>query len=111
MSLKEIGERVRLARMNKGISQVQLAKTMQISPHFLSNIEQGKQAMSITTLSDICEALDVSADWILRDSTPGGQRIAEGELAEKLKRYSPEEKTAMLKLMNSLGDILDFHGG
>lgn len=106
MVLKEIGERVRTARLNKGMTQVQLAKALQVSPHFLSNIEQGKQTMSVITLSAICEVLDVSADWILRDCTPESRKITDLALAEKLSRYSPEEKIAMLKLVDCLEDIL-----
>ena len=111
MLLKEIGERVRLARTNKGITQMQLAKQLQVSPHFLSNIEQGKQTMSIDTLSGICEALDVSADWILRDCTPESRRMTNIGLEEKLNRHTPEERTAMLKLLDSLEEILGFRDG
>ena len=111
MELKEIGERVRQARTKKGITQTQLAKELEVSPHFLSNIEQGKQTMSVTTLSAICEALDVSADWLLRDGTPESRRMTDRALEEKLKQYTPEQRAAMLKLMDSLADILGIRDG
>lgn len=106
MVLKKIGERVRLARTNQGMTQAQLAKALQVSPHFVSNIEQGKQTMSVITLSAICETLDVSADWILHDCTPESRRMTDEELARKLKECSPKEKSAMLKLLDSLSGIL-----
>lgn len=106
MVLKEIGERVRQARMRKGMTQAQLANALEVSAHFLSNIEQGKQAMNVLTLSGICEALEVSADWILRASTPEAHRITEDELVNKLRSKSPAEKSAMLKLINGLEEIL-----
>ena len=46
--LKEIGKRVRTARCAKGMSQAQLAVALHVSSPYISHIEQGKQAMSIT---------------------------------------------------------------
>lgn len=108
MILKQIGERVRQARTRKGMTQAQLAEALEVSAHFLSNIEQGKQAMNVLTLSDICETLDVSADWILRDCTPEAHRITESEIVRKLQEKSPAEKSAMLRLINSLEEILKY---
>lgn len=108
MVLKEIGERIRSERIRKGMSQVELARKLDVSAHFMSNIEQGKQAMNVITLGDICEILNVSADWILRGRTPESHRITEDEIARKLKSISIEEKGAMLKLLGSLEEILQF---
>lgn len=106
MVLKEIGERVRLARISKGITQAQLAKDLRISPHFLSNIEQGKQTMSATTLAEICRMLEVSADWVLCNVTPETTRIADAEISQKLKNCSLLEKRAMIKVLSSLEEVL-----
>ena len=48
--LKEIGARLKQARLEKKMSQPQLAEAANISNSFLSNIETGRQAMNIKTL-------------------------------------------------------------
>jgi len=106
MDLKEIGARVRQARTLRGLSQAALAQMLRISAPFLSNIEQGKQVMSSATLYAICEALNVSADWVLRCRTPAARQIADEELAQLLEDCTPAEKAAMLRLLRDLKDIL-----
>lgn len=106
MILKEIGDRVRHARLEKHMSQAELAKVLHASAPFVSNIEQGKQTMSITTLSAICEALDISADWVLRDTTPEGRKITDDEITRILSDCTPAEKSAMLKLLYNLKELL-----
>ncbi len=106
MDLKEIGARIRQARTLRGLSQADLARTLRISAPFLSNIEQGKQVMSIATLYGICEALDVSADWVLRCSTPAARQIADEELAQLLEDCTPAEKAALLRLLRDLKELL-----
>lgn len=111
MSLKQIGERVRMARNAKNMSQAQLAAAVYVSPPYISNIEQGKQTMSITTLSSICEALEISADWLLRNRSPQSQRITDVEIEQLLLECTPEEKQAILKLIPEIRDALrSVHG-
>lgn len=106
MRLKEIGERVRLARMAKNMSQAQLAAALYVSTPYISNIEQGKQAMSVMTLNGICEALEISADWVLRNRSPESQRITDEEITRMLMDCTPAEKQAILKLIPSVKEAL-----
>ena len=103
---KEIGERVRRARMEKGMTQAQLARSLCVSAPFVSNIEQGKQTMNAVTLRNICRTLDVSADWILGNFTPTTNKIADADISQKLKNCTLEEKSAMLKVITSLEEVL-----
>ena len=48
--LKEVGDRIRQARLKKGINQAQLAEIIDKTPPYVSNIEMGKQNMSIIVL-------------------------------------------------------------
>jgi len=100
--LKEIGKRVKAARNEKGISQAQLAAALHISVPYISHIEQGKQAMSVLTLSKICEELEVSADWILRNESLESKQIADEELAMLIKDCSAAERAAILKMVECM---------
>ena len=65
----EIGERVRLVRMSRGLSREELAEILGISALFVGYIECGQRGMSLATLQKICKALNVSADYILLGNT------------------------------------------
>lgn len=96
--LIEIGERIRRVRMAKHISQARLAEILNVSPPYISNIEKGKQAMSITVLIGISNALNVSADWLLRNQTKEAGVITMQEVIDVLEDCSPMEKETILKL-------------
>ena len=78
--LQEIGERVRSARLAKHLSQAELAEKLDVTPTYISNLEQGKNTMSILVFQKITEALNVSADWLLRANTPELAQISDAEI-------------------------------
>lgn len=66
----EIGKRIRKCREDLGLSQEAAAERCGISPSFYSNIERGVKIMSLETFVSICNALDLSADYLLFDMLP-----------------------------------------
>lgn len=60
-----VGPRLRLERMQRGISQIDLARRTSIAQANLSNIENGKQDITVSTLLQICVALDVKPSIVL----------------------------------------------
>lgn len=104
--LKEIGERVRKARLAKGMSQAQLAEALNISPPYVSNIETGKHIMKITTLIKLTEALGVSNDWILRNATREADEYTSEEFDQLMSDCSPSEKAHLMKLLMHLKESI-----
>ena len=76
---QEIGERVREARMARKMSQQELAAKANISLPHISAIENGKQSMKLVTFVRIIEALQVSADAILRADVPSVNQLYQSE--------------------------------
>ncbi len=100
--LKEVGDRIRQARLKKGINQAQLAEIIDKTPPYVSNIEMGKQNMSIIVLFKIVKALDVSADWILAHDTPETVAITLDSVTKELEDCTPEERQAIIQMIQSL---------
>ena len=61
----EIGKRIREKRESLGLTREQLCNSVDISPHFLSEIERGKKGASADTIIKLCQGLLVSADYLL----------------------------------------------
>ena len=104
--LKEVGDRIRQARLKKGINQAQLAEIIDKTPPYVSNIEMGKQNMSIIVLYKIVNALDVSADWILAHDTPETVAITLDSVTKELEDCTPEERQAIIKMIQNLKTTL-----
>lgn len=71
-----IGSRIRDARINRRMSQADLAAKANISLPHISNIEKGKTSMKLETFIRIIEALQVSADSLLRPDVPAYTRAS-----------------------------------
>lgn len=67
---------------------------------YLGEIERGAKMPSLRSFIKIIEALDLSADYVLRDELSSGERYIYDEIAEKLKNLSPQQRKAA-------SDILD----
>lgn len=68
MNYKELGNRVREARTLYGITQSDLAEKVNCSVQHLSHIETGNTKVSLTLLVKIANSLNVSMDYLLKDS-------------------------------------------
>lgn len=63
-----IGDNIRMARKQKGITQKVLGEMIGISNTYLSDIEIGRTNPSIKTLKKIARGLEISYVELLRDT-------------------------------------------
>lgn len=63
----KIGIRVKAIRIQRGLTQEQLAEKIGVSWSAISNLERGRHIVSIERLLDISAALDVGLEVILCD--------------------------------------------
>lgn len=62
---KDIGSRIRAIRLERKMTQEQLAETAGVGVTHISHIETGNSIPSVQVLVDIINALDCSADELL----------------------------------------------
>lgn len=62
---KIIGRNIKQVRSLEGISQERLAEMISKSSHFISLLERGESGLSISTVIDICRALNTDPNTIL----------------------------------------------
>ena len=91
-----VGSRIRDARINRRMSQADLAAKANISLPHISNIEKGK------TFIRIIETLQVSADSLLRPDVPEVRSLYQSEFDELLADCSPKELDSILKIVREL---------
>lgn len=100
MDKKTLGIRIREARKNKKFTQEALSEKAGIGTVYLGEIERGKKMPSINTFIKIVEALDVSADYILRDELVSGKEYVLDDVTQKLEPLTPQQR-------KTASDILD----
>jgi transcriptional regulator with XRE-family HTH domain len=99
---KDIGSRIREVRKSKHLSQDALAEIINISPSHMSDIENGKKNISLDIFMRITEALQVSADWLLRTNIPPVANLQSGEIGEILSDCSASETQALIKMLRNM---------
>ena len=95
---KQIGSRIKEIRIRKKMSQAELAEKSHISLPHISVIERGVAKMSLASFYRIIEALDVSADEILRPDSKAGNAVYRSELTEILSDCSSSECETILRI-------------
>lgn len=65
MELKLIQERLRESIANSSLTQKEIARELRVSPQTISKYMKKDIFPALDTLSDLCNLLDVSADYIL----------------------------------------------
>ena len=78
-ALPPIGERLRQARLARGMTVRGLARLVDVSASLISQIETGKSSPSVSTLYAITAALEISVEDVFANgSTTGGARNGGG---------------------------------
>jgi transcriptional regulator with XRE-family HTH domain len=67
---KELGERIARLRKSKGFSQVELAKSIQMSRSSLAQLELGNRSMDVLELQKIAQVLSFSLDDFMAKELP-----------------------------------------
>ena len=88
------------ARLDKGYTQQSLSEKADIGEVYLSEIERGLKMPSMNLFIKLITALDISADYILRDEVPTGKDFVYDELTQKLDSLTPKQR-------KTAADILD----
>lgn len=101
-----IGSRIRSARTALGLSQEQLAEKCNLSTSFIGHIERGSRKMSLETLASLCDALNVSADYLLLDNMPENDMVLGGILNEVRKKGS-FHYAKLITIIKALAEIIE----
>lgn len=97
MDLASIGLRIKYCRHAKHLTQEKFAELIDVSPHYIYEIERGTKAMSLHTLNNIIECLDTSADYLLYGYEPLHHNS--DELYELTKNLPPQKRAALADIL------------
>ena len=79
-----IGQRLQSVRVAKSITQAKLAERTGIPQSGLSNIERGKNDITVSTMIRICSALDVNPAELFQGRIPGHKMVFTRDRIERI---------------------------
>ncbi len=101
MDKVELGKRLREARIKKGLTQLALAEKADIGDYYLGEIERGIKLPSMNLFIKLIEALDISADYVLRGELTSGKEYVYDELTKKLENLTPQQRNAASEILDA----------
>lgn len=107
MEMKDVfSRRLRNARMMRGLSMQQLSETMGgiVTKQSVSKYERGECIPDSTVLIALCNALDVSPDYLFR---AGSLRLGNVRYSKRPSLSGKEEKTVSLMVEDAVERILE----
>jgi len=63
---KKLGENLKKIRTHKNVTQVEIAKILGVDRSFVSNIENGKNNPTLSTITNLAKALKVPVDELFK---------------------------------------------
>lgn len=108
MENDKIGYRIKTLRKSKGMTQEHLSEIINVSPHYIYEIERGLKQMSLETFISITHALEASADYLLFGMSAGDRPDLNysDQLDRLTSSLSPQKREAVTKIINTLLPLL-----
>lgn len=63
---QKFGENMKKIRTEKGMSQGDICRALELDRGYISNVENGKQNLTISTMEKVAKVLGVSVDQLLK---------------------------------------------
>lgn len=102
INFKHIGQKIREVRISKGMTQEFVANYANVNTSHISNIENNRVKISLTTLVNICNALGVTVDYILAEEYNISSSALETAILQELHQCSDDMKKRILKIVIAL---------
>ncbi len=101
-----IGERIKEIRIAKGWTQAKLAEESGVEPSNISHIERAATKLSLPTMVNIANALNVTLDEIAYGSLIKSEHISINIINELIKDCSPEELKSITEIIKTTKTVL-----
>ena len=102
LNLREIGVRIQKIRIEKGMTQEELAEKVGTSQKHLSQIEIGCHNMKLDTIAAIAKHLGVSVDLLLADYTDSKNESTLKVIMDEIREMSPKQLEMLRENINTI---------
>ena len=94
----DIGNRIQEIRKASNMTGKELAEKIDISPSFISAIENNTSKLSLSTLRKICDALEVTLSEFFYEKT----EVVDAKLLSVIKSMPEEKKWQLFNFLDGL---------
>ena len=96
--LMDIGNRIQEIRKASNMTAKELSERIDVSPSFISAVENNASKLSLATLSKICHALDVTLTTFFNQEASA----VDAKLISKISTLPEDQKKHLLKFLEGM---------
>lgn len=94
------GEQIKSYRIRLGLTQSQVANELEVTPGYISNVENGRTAMSLRFLIYYAKLMGITLDELVGNLEPEYKTNSlDNALLKELRKLSYKEKENLLKTL------------
>lgn len=95
---EDYGSRIKELRINMGLTQADVAKALNVTPGYISNVENNRTAMSLRVLIFFAQLMHVSLDSLVGQLEPSYQTTAlDNELLDIMSELDNDKKRKLIE--------------
>lgn len=102
LDFAKIGKKIKETRISRHLTQEYVANATDVNTSHISNIENNRVKVSLSTLVQICNALDTTVDYILADEYNHPSTVIEQEILREVHSCTAETQEQILKIIRAL---------
>lgn len=102
LNFERIGKKIKEIRISKHLTQEYVANATDVNTSHISNIENNRVKVSLSTLVQICNALDTTVDYILAGEYNRPSTVIEHEILKEVQKCNLETQEQILKIIKAL---------
>ena len=95
-----LGAQIKELRIQMKLTQAEVAEALNVTPGYISNVENNRTAMSLRILMYYAKLMNMSLDSLIGRVEPEYRQTAlDNELLELVSKLSAQEKTKLIKTL------------
>lgn len=102
IDFEKIGRKLKEIRLSKGLTQEYVANAANVNTSHISNIENNRVRISLPTLVYVCNALNVTVDYVLSDEYLDTSSVLDEEILRHLQTCPVNTKKQILQIIQIL---------
>lgn len=102
IDFRAIGNKLREVRIEKGLTQEYVANHANVNVSHISNIENNRVKISLQTLVAVCNALEITVDYVLSNEYISGENAMDNEVLKEFHACSPQMKEKVIGIIQIL---------
>lgn len=101
LKLDCIGNIIREARLNQGLTQEELAELVDVTPAYIGHIERNQRSFSLQTLVKLATELDIDMNHLFSERVPTSEEQIAIDFKQLIKGKSLQTQEAVLDIVRT----------